>query len=131
MYMSVSFEEFIEKLVQRLLVGDKVYGSASFTRPAEEIIREIEEELIDVVGWTYCLLRSIKSNFLAERDPVGSYIDLLIGYTDYGLLPRRPEASEYDEKLRQHLECLLMPVVSEAYRLWRHLKWVWEIRPQP
>lgn len=50
-----SFDEFSKILKLRLKKGYETYGDGSFDRSELELIREIEEELLDVVGWAYIL----------------------------------------------------------------------------
>jgi hypothetical protein len=42
---------FVERLRARLEAGAKTYGDASFTRPAAELVDELQQELEDVCGW--------------------------------------------------------------------------------
>ena len=44
------FESVIKK---RLDKGAIEYGHTSLTRPVDEIVGEIEEELLDVIGWAF------------------------------------------------------------------------------
>ncbi len=60
------FEEFTKAIRKRLYQGAKEYGSRSFERPPAELLSEIEEELLDVCGWSYILwarLRDIEARF--------------------------------------------------------------------
>jgi hypothetical protein len=43
---------FLSLVRDRLTVGRREYGDASFERPVAELLGEIEEELLDVVGWS-------------------------------------------------------------------------------
>lgn len=47
--------EFRDRMRNRLEAGAIEYGDASFTRPARLLSNEIEEELLDVVGWAFML----------------------------------------------------------------------------
>lgn len=51
-------DEFDQQLQARLDEGAKEYGNASFDRPADEIIGEVEQECVDVVGWCWVLARN-------------------------------------------------------------------------
>ena len=44
-------DRFIARLHQKLELGARQYGSASFERPLVELITEIEDELVDIAGW--------------------------------------------------------------------------------
>ena len=54
------WHEFVTTIEGRLDVGEKEYGDTSFTSPPAETIREITEELLDVVGWSYILWCKLK-----------------------------------------------------------------------
>jgi hypothetical protein len=47
--------EFVEMVEARLERGARDYGDASFTRPPIEIVGEVEQELLDVMGWGFVL----------------------------------------------------------------------------
>lgn len=51
---------FIERIHARLEVGRRAYGDASFERPADELLDEIEAELLDVCGWSFVLYERIE-----------------------------------------------------------------------
>ncbi len=62
--------EFFALINKRLATGERVYGDASFERPTAELIGEIEEELLDIVGWSYvvwCRLVALKKRVEAEK----------------------------------------------------------------
>lgn len=44
-------DRFIARLHQKLELGARQYGSASFDRPIGELITEIQDELVDIAGW--------------------------------------------------------------------------------
>jgi len=50
-----SWPEFIESVRNRLEQGREAYRDEAFTRPPEELAREIEQELFDVCGWAFIL----------------------------------------------------------------------------
>jgi hypothetical protein len=43
---------FVTLLRERLRVGAQQYGDSSFERPLVEVIGEVEQELLDVSGWS-------------------------------------------------------------------------------
>ena len=47
--------EFAGTVRARLEKGQVEYGDASFKRPPDELLGEIEEELADVCGWAFVL----------------------------------------------------------------------------
>ncbi len=61
--------EFLERVERRLEAGRAQYGDSSFTRPCDEIAGEVEEELMDVVGWGFILWCRLQA--LRERLPEG------------------------------------------------------------
>lgn len=48
-------DEFFRQIRERLKAGAREYGDASFQRPDAELHREIEEEILDIAGWSYVL----------------------------------------------------------------------------
>jgi hypothetical protein len=48
-------DRFVARLRARLIAGAAIYGNASFTRPAPELVDEVQEELEDVCGWSLLL----------------------------------------------------------------------------
>lgn len=56
--------EFVAAVHRRLEVGAREYGDASFTLPASDLVAEIEQELLDVMGWgfiLFCRLRVLRA----------------------------------------------------------------------
>lgn len=45
------FQEFHERMMERLKQGQKEYGNESFHKSKEELAVEIEQEALDLVGW--------------------------------------------------------------------------------
>jgi hypothetical protein len=48
MVTEANLMRFMARLRRRLEAGSEAYGSASFTRPANELVGEIQQELEDV-----------------------------------------------------------------------------------
>lgn len=48
-------DRFVARLRARLITGAAIYGDASFTRPAPELVDEVQQELEDVCGWSLLL----------------------------------------------------------------------------
>ena len=46
--------EFVRKFLQRLEQGAKDHPD-SLDRPPEELLKEVEDEMIDIPGWSYIL----------------------------------------------------------------------------
>jgi hypothetical protein len=53
--------EFVETVRGRLEVGTQAYGDASFEAPPGTLAGEIEQELLDVVGWGFVLWRRMRA----------------------------------------------------------------------
>lgn len=53
--MTDDVREFLDELNARLEAGAREYGNQSFVKPIAATVREILEEQIDQVGWTYVL----------------------------------------------------------------------------
>ncbi len=50
-----ALDRFVERLRARLVAGAATYGNTSFTRPAAELVDEVQQELEDVCGWSLLL----------------------------------------------------------------------------
>ena len=69
-------DQFVGRLRARLATGAATYGDRSFTRPAVELVDEIQQELEDVCGWSLLLwIRLERIRGLGQRleqgDPHG------------------------------------------------------------
>lgn len=49
------FPQFREILEARLARGVREYGDGSFSEPPDELLREMQEEVLDVAGWGFIL----------------------------------------------------------------------------
>ncbi len=49
------FKPFVDKLDAKMLEGYKEYGDVSFNRKSTDLIKEIEQELLDICGWSLIL----------------------------------------------------------------------------
>jgi hypothetical protein len=66
------FPSFIDRVRSRLAAGREAYGDESFLRPIAELLNEIEEELLDVCGWSFVLwerLQAMKKLHAANMEP--------------------------------------------------------------
>jgi hypothetical protein len=66
-----SWPEFAAIVRRRLDVGAREYGDASFTRPPSELSGEIEQELLDVVGWGFvlwCRMQALRARLNVAPD---------------------------------------------------------------
>lgn len=53
--------EFFELLRGRLRKGAETYGDQSFREPLNRTLEEIEQELLDVCGWSYVAWKRIRA----------------------------------------------------------------------
>ena len=53
--LDTDLDRFVGRLRARLVEGAKRYGDSSFTRPAVELLDEVQQELEDVAGWSLLL----------------------------------------------------------------------------
>ena len=63
-------DNFVARLRARLITGAATYGDTSLTRPAPELVDEIQQELEDVCGWSLLLwirLERLKQNVDAKE----------------------------------------------------------------
>jgi hypothetical protein len=71
---AIDLEGFVIALRGRLDAGAQQYGDRSFTRPLVEVIGEIEQELLDVSGWSviaWSRLRALRAAVERTRDEGG------------------------------------------------------------
>lgn len=66
-----SWQEFMEAVRLRMEKGRQTYGDASFSRTPLELAGEVEEELLDVCGWSFILWSRLR--VLVERRPEARY----------------------------------------------------------
>lgn len=59
------FEGFTSEVRSRLEAGKRAYGDSSFETPLERMITEIQQELMDVTGWSFILFDRLEE--LRER----------------------------------------------------------------
>ena len=60
---------FVKAVESRLQNGMQVYGDASFSRSILDLSREVEAELLDLVGWGFILWKRHKDlmNLIASK----------------------------------------------------------------
>jgi hypothetical protein len=61
------FPHFIDSVLARLVNGAAEHRDRSFQLPPISLLKEIEEELLDVAGWSYILFHVLRSGAL-ERE---------------------------------------------------------------
>lgn len=49
------YPDYEKALMEKMCKGHKTYGDKSFSMPMLQIIKEIEDELLDVNGWSIVL----------------------------------------------------------------------------
>ena len=63
-------DSFLDRVGERLAIGEREYGNASFARSPDEIVREILAETLDRAGWCYVLEGSCRTQL--ARDDLSS-----------------------------------------------------------
>lgn len=63
--MREQWNEFVFRVECRLRRGAEEYGDASLKAPPAALAREVEEELLDVMGWGFMLWLRMRA--IAER----------------------------------------------------------------
>lgn len=58
--IDTGFPLFADRIKERLKRGAKEYGDESLYRDPLELIQEVEEELIDICGWSWILFERIQ-----------------------------------------------------------------------
>ena len=54
------FKRFRKLLKNRMYIGEIEYGDSSFDRHPVEIVKEIQEELLDVCNWSFIMWRRME-----------------------------------------------------------------------
>jgi hypothetical protein len=63
--------EFTGEVHARLDMGKRIYGDDSFERPLERLLVEIQQELMDVCGWSFIMwsrLEKMKARTTSAED---------------------------------------------------------------
>jgi hypothetical protein len=55
-----AFPAFIEVVRARLEAGAEAYGDRSFERPTAELVRELQQEALDLAGWGFVLFERLR-----------------------------------------------------------------------
>lgn len=53
--------EYTAEVFARLEMGKRTYGDDSFERPLERLLVEIQQELMDVCGWSFIMWSRIEA----------------------------------------------------------------------
>lgn len=61
-------ERFVEQLRARLAKGAEEYGDTSFCRPPMDLLRELQEEALDLAGWGFVLYVRIEAMKAKARE---------------------------------------------------------------
>lgn len=78
-------EAFLDRVRARLAAGAAEYGDRSFTRPTDDLLDEIQQELEDVAGWGAILWARIdrmrtqpmrSAGQLAQEEAMGGFASL-------------------------------------------------------
>ena len=59
--MKDDYTVYFNKLQQRLEVGAKEYGNDSFKKSQVKLMEEIQEEILDIAGWSYVLWQKLEN----------------------------------------------------------------------
>ena len=54
------FKQFVKDLDSKMDAGYHEYGDKSFKRPPKELLQELEEEVLDICGWSLILYVRLK-----------------------------------------------------------------------
>lgn len=65
--METQWREFLGCVEKRLEAGAREYGDASLRAPLKALASEVEEELLDVMGWGFLLW--VRMQGIRERLP--------------------------------------------------------------
>lgn len=51
---------FVDAVHSRLIDGKHIYGDVSFSHPISKLSREVEAELLDIMGWGFILWHRLR-----------------------------------------------------------------------
>jgi hypothetical protein len=54
------WDEYFKILEKRLEAGAKEYGNKSFDKSVNSLIEEIQQEILDIAGWSYILWEKLE-----------------------------------------------------------------------
>ena len=101
--LDATFDRFVQMLRDRLAQGSVDYGDRSLNLPPPALLDEIEEELVDVCGWSVVLLHRVRRmrGLLAERLPwTAGWITRQTGvFTPLALTPAQVDALRADHAI--------------------------------
>jgi hypothetical protein len=83
--------EFETLMKARLEAGAREYGDRSFRRPPSELVTEIEEEVLDIVGWAFMLwvrVRALNDMALVVPQPPDIVLQQAVDYLNADLESR-------------------------------------------
>ena len=93
------WEWFLNKMKARLQAGFIEYGDGSFERCPLSLLNEVEEEILDQIGWSYIQLVRIQKtreklqHLTAQVGSVERFLEIAQGESDRGDRPAGDSAS--------------------------------------
>jgi len=96
------FQSFTEDLYARLDQGHKEYGDASFTRSIPDLINEIDQELMDIVGWAFIM--RVRLNYIKQ---LGDVLDKEIASEPIPIFCKNPSCTK---KHNHDGPCMINPL---------------------
>jgi hypothetical protein len=123
-----TFPEFVEQVRARLAQGAREYGDRSFDRPISELLGEIEQELLDVCGWSFllwCKLRALQAAAPVEEPRALAWLRerLASGPVELGAL--RAEAEQAGVKWREVTAARRFLKVKVEHT---ETRWIWDAK---
>lgn len=55
-----TWTKYFEELDRRLERGAKIYGDESFDKSQKQLLGEIQEEILDIAGWSFILWEKLE-----------------------------------------------------------------------
>lgn len=56
-----NYKEYFDELEKRLRAGAEEYGDTSFEKQNSRLIEEIQQEVLDIAGWSYILWKKLEN----------------------------------------------------------------------
>lgn len=54
------FNEMVARVMERMEQAERHYGNRSLHSPTGDLLRELEEETLDIMGWGFYVWRRVK-----------------------------------------------------------------------
>ena len=97
-------EKYFEAVTARLKKGDEEYANKSFSKSPTKLLKELQEEALDLAGWGFIIYTRLKSAEAALGDQ--HEVNFLRSEKDRLTLENRRLEASVAELTRRHLRAI-------------------------